>query len=191
MPPRKQSSSRSPGVLASGHPSPRSSGSITPQGQNANYPRASPSLRPSKSFLANKVQAQTVCPRRLSRPLSWPIASHFSALQTQGRFPQPEARSRSRLRPGLAPGFFSQLRLLDPAALALPLGCPGSTAGLFVRSWLAGMGLILSLAVLGCVSGDGKVLGALQSRLLLLPRQQRCPGLGRILAGDTAGTAPK
>lgn len=56
MPPWKQSSSRSPGVLASGHPSPRSSGSISPQGQNANYPRASPSLRPSKSFLANKVQ---------------------------------------------------------------------------------------------------------------------------------------
>lgn len=57
MPPWKQSSSRSPGVLASGHPSPRSSGSITPQGQNANCPRASPSLRLGKSFLANKVQA--------------------------------------------------------------------------------------------------------------------------------------
>lgn len=77
-----------------------------------------------------------MCPRRLDRPLSWPGANHFSALQASSttepgkeRFPlappQPEARSRQLW---VCSGcFFSQLQLLDPAALAFPLGCPGSS----------------------------------------------------------------
>ncbi|XP_064490863.1 sodium/potassium-transporting ATPase subunit gamma isoform X1 [Pseudopipra pipra] len=56
VPPWKQSSIQ---ILAKGHPFSCSNGSTALQGQNANYPRASsPSLRPSESFLANKVQAQ-------------------------------------------------------------------------------------------------------------------------------------
>lgn len=121
-----------------------------------------------------------MCPRRLNRPLSWPGSNPFSALQTQERLPQPEARG-SRLRPGFAPdvSFPSRgswiLRHLpfpwDAQAAA------GSTAGLFVCSCLAGMGLILSLVGLGCVLGAGS-LGTLQFWLLLLP-QQRCPWDGQ------------